>query len=196
MELKWRPEFVDPTVSGWLTVATFVIAAAISFKAGREAQFSGRHWRVEAACWIWVALTMAVMAVGKLLNLGALVTEVARAWSKDAGWYADRRAVQQAMIALLVLGVTTTGLSIGLALRRISLEAKIGAASLCFVLAFVAIRTLSFHQVDTFLGSDFLGLSWNVLIELTGILAVIIGAALYVRRFSRRRASRGRLQHP
>lgn len=195
MEVNWSPGIGDPTVTGWLTVAAYFFAAVFSFRAANVAQLSGRHWQTESMFWLCVTLSMIALGLNKQLDLQSLLTEVARLWAKDAGWYERRRIVQERAIGLMVFAAIATAAGLCILLRRTAVEVKLGAVGLCFVFAFVLIRAASFHHVDALIGRGFGGITWNALLELLGILMVGLSAASYAVKQDGRR-SRNRMRRP
>lgn len=189
MQFEWRPGIGDPTVSGWLTVVAYFVAAGLSFRAANRAQFSGRHWQTESMFWACVTLAMIALGINKQLDLQSLITELARGWAKETGWYDSRRTVQKLAIGLMAAFSAITALLIGVLLRKVASEARVAALGVCFVLAFVVIRAASFHSVDALISRGAIGVSWNALLELPGILVIIICAAQYSRRSQRKGAS-------
>ena len=45
-----------------------------------------------------------------------------------------------------------------------------------FVLGFVIIRAASFHHIDRFIGNQILGLRWNWVLEMGGIVLVLLAS--------------------
>lgn len=179
MGVEWKPGIGDPTVWGWVTVMAYIAAAVFALKAANVAKMAGRVWKTESAFWFGVTLTMVVLGINKQLDFQSLLTELARGWAREAGWYEDRRMVQSAAIVFMVATAIGTAAGLCLLLRRAAVEVKLAAIALCFILAFVVIRAASFHGIDALIGSDFGGVSWNAILELPGILLVGFCAAAY-----------------
>lgn len=185
MEIEWEPGIGDPTAWGWITVAAYAIAAAYGWKAAYVAQISGRHWKTESAFWLGVTLIMIALGINKQLDLQSLLTEVMRSFAKESGWYARRRTAQEAAIVFMVISSLAVAAGIFYILRRTKFEVKIAGAALCCVLAFVVIRAASFHHVDALIAMDCMGVSWNAILELPGILLTGFCAIIYCRKLRR-----------
>ncbi len=185
MEIEWRPGIGDPTVWGWLTVIAYAATAVVALRAANVAQVSGRNWRTESVFWFSVTLMMIALGINKQLDLQSLLTEVARNLAKGAGWYDGRRTVQEAAIGLLLVSAVGAVIASWFLLRRAGIEIKLASTSLCLVIAFVIVRAASFHHIDALIGSDLSVISWNVLLELPGILMTALSAAWYRARVLR-----------
>jgi hypothetical protein len=186
MTINWTPGIGDPTITGWLTVVFYFVAAAFSFRAVGRSQLSGRNWKTEGAFWACLAMAMLALGVNKQLDVQSVMTEIARNLAKEGGWYNGRRAVQQLAIGLIAVAAGGTALLLVVLLRNAATEAKIAALGLCLVLAFVLIRAASFHHVDLLLGRAVVGIRWNALLEIPGIVVISICAARYSLRIGSR----------
>src|SRR5262249_48751115 len=115
----------------------------------------------------------------------SLLTEIGRILARDEGWYEQRRRVQSVFIVLVALcGALGAGVALFL-VRRASRGAWIAALGTALVTAFVLIRAASFHHVDRFIGTRWLGLKANWLLELGGIAIVLGGTIAHQRAFRR-----------
>ena len=164
----------DPSTMGWLTVAGYFAAALLCFRASRRAN------QGEPRLWLGLGLCLLVLGVNKQLDLQSLFTQIARDHALAHGWYPERAYYQR----LFVTGLAAAG-SAALILLYWQLRRRpwpIRAALLGFTLLalFVAGRAASFHHVDRFIKTEFIGLRWNWILELGGIL-VIAGAAFGAR---------------
>lgn len=193
MKIEWKPGIGDPTVWGWFTVAAYIAAAVFAIKASKAAQISGREWKIESAFWLGVTIAMVALGINKQLDLQSLLTELARDWSKASGWYEGRRAVQEIAISLMAASALAIAIHLSVSLRRTAIEVRLAVLGLCFVLAFVVIRAASFHHIDALLNSRFIGINWNALLELPGVIVTAILAARYAMRIKYR--ARGHAAH-
>ncbi|MET0249988.1 MAG: hypothetical protein ABW164_09700 [Sphingobium sp.] len=180
----WSPGIGDPTPLGWLTVAAYVMACAAALRAAQ------RDVPGNAGIWLCIAIFLCLLALNKQLDLQTLLTVLARKQAVAGGWYDNRRVFQQgfilcllfvsAMLIVRLLHLTQTG---GCALRT----AIVGVSLL---LLFICVRAVSFHNMDAFMGSTFLGVTANHILEIAGIAIAGI-AALSVRPWPRSRAVAG-----
>lgn len=180
MAINWSPGIGDPTPLGWLTVAAYFIASALSLRAAFASKFPDSERRSEGFFWIFLAIASFALCINKQLDLQSLLTEVALVMAKEGGWYNQRRSVQEVSILLVAIIGGAGILSFTVLLRKANSAVRIAAIGFCFVLSFVVIRATSFHRVDLLIGEEVLGVRWNALLELPGILMISWGAYTYV----------------
>ncbi|MBB6505143.1 multisubunit Na+/H+ antiporter MnhB subunit [Sphingomonas endophytica] len=173
MNPRWSPGIGDPSVIGWVTVALYLIAAAIcAAVASRERRQARDGWRF----WAGVALAMLALGINKQLDLQSLFTQVMRDMSLRLGWFAERHVLQLAFI----LAVAAGGLILAMiAMRRLPVlqrNMRLAALGVCLVYTYVIIRAASFHHIDRFINSAILGARWNWVLEIGGIGIVAVGA--------------------
>lgn len=174
----WAPGIGDPTPLGWVTVLLYALGAWQCWRlaAGHAPPLLPQERR------LWWALALLLLALGlnKQLDLQTALTEIGRILARAQGWYAHRQVIQQEFIAgVLAAAMVLAAAGFYLA-RRTSIAAQCALAGSTFLLAFVVIRASSFHHVDLFIRSQWLGLSMNGVME-TGGIAVIILSALWRR---------------
>ena len=190
---RWSPGIGDPTFVGWLTVVLYFVTAWSCLRSARR--LSGPmaglgEARRERAFWSVLALLFLALGINKQLDLQSLLTEVGRMLARDEGWYESRGQVQLVFIlAVGALGVAAAAAGI-YAVRRATLGARIAAGGAALVMAFVVIRAASFHHVDRFIDSRWVGLRANWVVELGGIAIVLGGAIAQQRAFGGRAARR------
>jgi hypothetical protein len=182
---NWHPGIGDPTAGGWLIAFAYFGAAWLAWKAlaGWESQRSPRSRRF----WQFILGAMLVLGVNKQLDLQTAFTNIGRWLAWHQGWYADRRGVQVAFIALLLVGGVALLVALLWWLRPLSRAQQLGLAGLCALGAFVMIRAASFHHVDMLLGLELGGLRVNWLLEGGSIAVIAAGAAMAAGLLPRRR---------
>ena len=118
--------------------------------------------------------------VGRLGDIGGLVTELGRARASDEGWYASRRPLQMALVAVVA---TTWFVLVAVAVwrvperRRRYLPMSIVVVTL---VAFAGIRLISLHHLDSVLYHRGLyGVRWAAVVELA-LLAIACVTTLWV----------------
>jgi hypothetical protein len=177
---RWSPGIGDPSVAGWLTVAAYLAAACLCWRAYRSAAAAGRtppfHTHTKRA---WALLTLGMLALGlnKQLDLQTALTEAGRSLALQQGWYEGRRWVQGAFVLLVAAMALGIAVWLWLQARRGNKALRRAFAGAVVLGAFVVIRAASFHHVDLLLGHAFAGFRLNVLLELAGIAWVAFGAA-------------------
>lgn len=183
---RWTPQIGDPTATGWLTVVIYGLGTLLAFLVWRRLPTGqGRGF------WAVVTLILACLAVNKQLDLQSALTMTGKCLARAQGWYDNRRLVQQAFIACVLLAMVV-GLLAGFRslqgqMRR-NAVALTGLAVLC---AFVAIRALSFHHFDRLIGMRDHGISVNFLLENSGLALIVLNAAALLRQPARRSTGRG-----
>jgi hypothetical protein len=140
-----------------------------------------RHYattRSEIIVWAVIALMFIALGINKQLDLQSALTEIGRMLARAQGWYDQRWIVQLFFIegiAVICLVAATTLLVM---IRRAPAATWLAALGTILVLTFVLIRAASFHHVDRFIGTRVLGLRWNWILEIGGILIVMVAAWL------------------
>ena len=181
---RWVLGLGDPTPMGWATVGGYLLAAALCLLWAKPSG-AGRLLPLT------LTLAMTVLAVNKQLDLQSLLTEIGRDAAKAQGWYEDRQTFQTIFIAAIA-GVAGLGFVVSLwILRRRWRESTLALVGVAFLLAFVVVRAASFHHVDQGLGETWVGLRFNWILELGGILLVGVGS-LVGWRVRRAEASKSR----
>lgn len=178
----WRPGIGDPTIMGWLTVAAYFIVAVLCLRAYKTARpptifDSGAITRI----WLGLGLLFIALGTNKQLDLQSLLTQMARAIVREAGWYEHRRQLQAAFIIALVLGGSMAIIWLFWLTRHALKTYGLALAGAVFTITFVIVRAASFHRVDEMLGWTMLGVEMNWALELSGIACVGAGAALTIR---------------
>ena len=131
--------------------------------------------------WRAIVVTLAVLMIEKAFHVEALLVGGFGHVAQGGGWYGVRRDVQlEAIGGLAVVGgllvIATAWLS-----RRAGIPAQIAGSATVALVAFVAIRTVSLHQLDRLFASGFGPLRISNIVELAA-LCVIGGAAWRVGR--------------
>jgi hypothetical protein len=178
----WTPGLGDPGARGWLTVAAYAVTAVLLARASLRDRRAGAPEDVRPArFWTSLAVAVAFMGVVKLLDLASGLTDAARTWVAHQNWDDSRRSIQFAAVALAVLLVTIGVVALDRLRRsrpRGTSAALVGSAAL---FAFIAVRAVSFHELDDGLSGQLAGLSVNFVIEV-GLLAIIAFGAVVAAR--------------
>ncbi len=179
---RWQPEIGDPSLGGWLTVACYGLACVVAgLVVTRGRGVAPPMRRRERLFWLLICLLMLGLGINKQLDLQSLLTAVGRCVAQTDGWYAERRAVQAAFIALLsvggLLGVLLTAAVLWTRLPRNGLA----VLGLGVLVTFVLIRAIGFHHFDRVIEMETLGLRVNWILEIGGILLVALNGLLILR---------------
>lgn len=169
-QIRWTPGIGDASFMGWFTVLAYLGCAIYALQVFRQADeiFSVPVAR-QKLLWLALAVMMLLLGLNKQLDLQSLLTDIARILSKEQGWYSERRAFQK----MFILGIVAVGSVAIVALFfvyfRVIKQHMIAIVGLGLLMIFIVVRATSFHHFDYFLKSDFLGLRFNWLLELSGI---------------------------
>lgn len=183
---SWSPGIGDPTFFGWLTVGVYLVASWLCHRATRASHdvqgapsTAARRLR---ALWSILAAVLLLLAINKQLDLQTALTELGRMSARTHGWYEYRRKFQVAFIAFVALSaVAAVGIAVRIA-RGLLRDVGLALLGMVLLLAFIALRASSFHQIDALLGIRLSSVSLNVLLELGGISLIGLQARRFVAR--------------
>ena len=164
----WKPGIGDPSFMGWFTVYSYYLVASLcllkmisrTLLPGKKAWFF----------WAFMCLAMIVLGVIKQYNLLSAVTEVWRIIARHGGWMEQRWIIQAAaMILFFVISMIFSAFLYSRSLRFFSVQEKMAAFGLVYLILFVGLRAISLHQFGTVLGYEIWGMRINWIAELFGI---------------------------
>ncbi len=178
---SWHIGIGDPTIAGWGTVVAYAIASALCFMCKKYS--TGDYYsKREAKFWLLLTIVLAFLCINKQLDLQSLLTQIARELATSEGWYENRRIVQARFIASLITIATITLVWLFISVRELCLEIKWTTLGIVALSAFVVIRAASFHNMDTWIHTKWLGAQMNWMIELGGIALIAIPAYIRAKR--------------
>lgn len=175
---NWSPGIGDPTVGGWLAVASYVFCAVLCAVAAQRLQ-RGQALAMPREAWGYgfLALTLAFLALNKQLDLQSAMTEIGRILSHRQGWYDSRHQVQ--LVFMTVMGLTGLAVLVAVAVlaRRWPWPTRLAWAAWLGLGVFVLLRAASFHHMDRFIGTRMGGIAWNHWLELGSLwlMATAVG---------------------
>jgi hypothetical protein len=176
---SWSPGIGDPSVLGWLTVVLYICTAAYCWLVGRRLKV-----RSERLVFFGLAAGLLALGINKQLDLQSALTEIGRILAKRQDWY-EQRAEFQKIFIVQVAVLALAGLAIIVWVTRASpLPTRAALAGAVLLSGFVVMRAASFHHVDLFIGTQWLGIRANWVLEIGGIVAVL-AAARWRARYSR-----------
>jgi hypothetical protein len=187
---RWQPGIGDPTPMGWLTVIAYAAAAGAAFWVAHTARTRRRELAMVRArersqlasiarFWLIVCCVMGLLGINKQLDLQSLITQVGRDLSMAQGWYEDRRPLQLAFVAIVMVVGSVATLSLAYSVRHVIGRVAGGVVGLGMIVSFVVIRAASFHHIDLLLRGP-LHLNW--VLELSAIGVVLVSALRAARR--------------
>lgn len=179
---SWSPGIGDPTVGGWLTVVLYALAA---WGCLRVLQAAGQGRLVfepnERIVWLLLLWGMVALGINKQLDLQTALTEAARWHAREHGWFEHRGRYQQAFIAAVpVLGLTVLS-ALAVLVWKAPVQTLWTCAGAAGLVVFVAIRAVSFHHIDEWLGWRLGGLPLNWVLEMSSLVVIGLGARSRVR---------------
>jgi hypothetical protein len=172
----WIPGIGDPTLAGWLTVVLYLVTSLSCWKSGREAELEDSPRSNEYCAWRSIAVLFLALGVNKQLNLITALTVFGRAVAHLQGWYNRRQPVQIVLIGLLAVSCVLVVIMLLIWMRRAPIATWLALIGTTLTLTFVLIRAVSYHYVDRFLFGRILGLRWNWVIEIGGIIVVLLAS--------------------
>lgn len=191
-QVRWQLTVGDPTLLGWTTFAAFLFAAALAVLASRAqsaAVDAPGERRREARVWRSVAIALGLLGLNKQMDLQSLLTDIGRLVARQQGWYSQRRAVQAWLVIGALVGAGALGCWLGWRHARFWKSHKLLVTGSLLLLAFVAVRAMSFHHADVMLGRRLFGFKASWVLELAGILLISLAAA---REYALRKVESGR----
>lgn len=174
---SWQPKIGDPSFTGWLTVALYLLTFGLCLAVTR---FPGATTRAIRAFWVPLCVLVLFLAINKQLDLQSLATASARCLAKLQGWYDDRAAFQLAAIASLGLAVLVVGSIFFWMLRRDLRHNYLALLGLTVVLGFVMIRAVGFHYFDVLIGLRIGPIQMNNLLEFSGLILISLNALMLI----------------
>lgn len=166
----WSPGIGDPTPLGWLTVIAYLIACTATLCAVR------RDVPANAGIWFGISIFLGLLAINKQLDLQTLLINLARKAAQTEGWYDNRQIFQQEFILCLLAVSATLMMWMLYRTRNGGRALRTAIVGICFLVLFVCVRAVSFHNMDAFLGLTFLGVTANHILEIGGIAIAGISA--------------------
>ncbi len=170
------PAIGDQTPSAWLIVLLYAITAAQSWRASRVGPLGERRF------WLGLVIILIALGVNKQLDLQTMLTQWGREIARADGWYRERRGVQLAFVAIFASVGAVAGLAMLIGFRKSPSSLWLAACGLCVQGAFVVTRAASMHHADAFFRNRLGGVKLLVLLEPIGIVMMLAGASLYLRR--------------
>lgn len=173
---QWNPGLGDQHLMGWVIVGVYAATALAALTLAMRNAFDGPGAARERVFWAGIGIVLAFLAVNKQLDLQSLMTAIGRCHAQLAGWYDDRATVQRAFIRGLALGALVTALALAWFLRASLRRNALAVLGFAFVLGFVVIRAVGFHDVDRLISAEWQSLRLNWILELTGLVLILMAA--------------------
>lgn len=174
---RWSPAIGDPTISGWMTVGLYLVAAGLCFLRAKDG-FSGEVAALAPQRFFWILLSFFLfgLAINKQFDFQSLFTTVGRCAAQADGWYDNRGDVQRAFIGIVALAALLAGAAAFWMMRGFIREIPVAAAGFFILIIFVVLRAASFHHIDNFINTSLMGLRLNWVVEMSALGLIIYGA--------------------
>jgi hypothetical protein len=158
----------------WMRTIAYLVVGGLCLLAGRrEPNGNLSRWR---PFWPLTATIFVIMALGRAGGLAEWIIGRFRGEAYEAGWYADRRPLQAAVVIALACAWL---LCVLVACWRIPERRRRYLPMTVIVLtvgAYVAVRAVSLHQIDTLLyRRDVSGMRVGTLVEYAVLLIAGLG---------------------
>ncbi len=155
--------------SDTIRTTVYLLVALLAFAAkSRERRFADADDDVLSWFWPLTGLLLLTLAIGRAADVAERVTELGRGQAIGAGWYRDRRGLQSwAVATLAVVWFVSVTAAVWRTPERRRRYLPMGVA-VGSVMAYVAVRLVSLHQVDAVLyRTHVVGVRVGTIIELT-----------------------------
>jgi hypothetical protein len=157
----WEMFPVERGLSWILLALLYVLAAVLVLRR-----------RSEGRVWLVVGVLLLALCLARLFDLQALVTGTLRCIVQQQGLYDLRRPLQALALVALLIGAA---LSLPALLRGFAAH-RLLVGGLGLLLMFLALRALSFHPVDAFLGRDYAEVPLARWVEAAAVLPILFAA--------------------
>jgi hypothetical protein len=171
---SWSPGIGDPTVGGWVTTFLYFATVVQVWRVAQRIDRSSFEWTV----WWLLLVCMLALGINKQLDLQTAFTEAGRILAHKQGWYEDRGEIQKMFIAALCGAAVVGCCAIAVTAYHMPGSTRLALCGLVVLTAFVLIRAASFHHVDILLNTRAIGLKFNWIFEIGGILLVLLASSL------------------
>lgn len=145
----WSLGVGDPTVLGWSVCIGYFAVAYLCWRRGRSC--AGVTLVRSRRFWMALAVALVVLGFNKQLDFQKLVTQLARSYAKDGGWYRERKSVQVAVAGVALASVAALLAWGAFLLRRDLRSTWLAIVGLVLVAVFVVIRAVSLHRLESLL---------------------------------------------
>jgi hypothetical protein len=123
-----------------------------------------------------IAIVFLILGLCRELDIQSTITDYWRTVARYQGWYGDRRSFQPVMIIAIGVGSMVGAIVLMRSLPGLSPFAQLASVGTFILMAYIAVRAVSFHHVDVLARQTFLGLRLSWFMEFAGILVVIVAA--------------------
>lgn len=180
----WHPTIGDPSVMGWITVGVYFLVSILALRLVMNSRqmFPSGLYRMQRRFWLIVCLLMLALGINKQLDLQSLITAIGRFYVERNGWLEYKRPIQVGVIVSILMIAVLCLLLFVYRMNHLLKTNWLAIAGLTTLMVFIVSRATSFHQMDTFISTDILGVRFNWLMELGGLTAIALSAMTMEKR--------------
>ncbi|MBF0197835.1 MAG: hypothetical protein HQL32_08995 [Planctomycetes bacterium] len=177
--MSWQLKIGDPSLEAWVIVALYFISAFACLGAYFKERKCPKLPK-NSSFWFIVIFFLLFLGCNKQLDLQTAFTDFLRQVAKAEGWYEARKSMQSIfIICMLVIAAISIALSLFI-IRKSFFRLLPICLGISLLLTFILIRAASFHHMDHFLRTSQLGVPLHMVLEVTGILTIILGAGAHL----------------
>ncbi len=174
-DFGWLPDIEDTSFGDWLTVALYLVAAVLCYFAAGFSRDSGAG-RAEIFLWQVLVVGLLLLGINKQLDVQSALAEIGRYFAHQQGWYEVRRPIQFVFILAALISILGIAVYVVLLTAEMTTSTRFAVFGALFILAFVLVRASSFHWVDRLISTRIVGLYWNLVLEMGGLLTILAAA--------------------
>ncbi|MGB0389016.1 MAG: hypothetical protein ACPGWR_29690 [Ardenticatenaceae bacterium] len=187
----WHPHVGDPTLIGWATTATYLMAALLCAVCARRADriFPAHQVLRHRLVWIGLAMVLLFLGFNKQLDLQSLFTEVGSAIAEERGWFESGETVKFWFIVGLGSVALFGLLLLAWLIRDVWRQYWLLLLGLLFVARFIVTRAAGFYHISLPQLSQLTGgIQINWLLELIGTSVIVLAALINLHRSTKEAA--------
>ena len=168
----WAPHLFEFNVTSWLLIGVYLLAL---FACANRVRLEAHAVRF----WFFASIVVGLFLFFRVFNLAEIATLAGRCDALSGDWYQERRPYQLTVVIMIAVAAMAAAI---LAIMRLKgLDRKTAGAALSALAFLLAVKSISFHALDSFMGLRLFSGHMNGAIE-AGLLALLIFAALNPKR--------------
>ncbi len=178
----WSPGIGDPSLLGWVTTASYLIAVVLTFLVLRQAGKLYSEAGKARIFWLGLTLLMVFLGLNKQLDLQAFLNSAIKCQAIVDGWYGQRREFQLIFVVAMAAAFSAL-LAFILIFFRINLRKdKLAVIGVVFLMVFILIHASYFNYSDLPAINAFYESGLNWALELAGIFLICLQSLIRLRQ--------------
>jgi hypothetical protein len=165
---------------GWHHLAfavAYAVAATLCCVSAAVAERDGGS----GLAWHALAMLLVLLGINSMVRLDLFAVFALRAVARAQGWYAQRRAIQAGVLALVLLAAVVAIAALRTRLAPAWQRCEFVATGLGLLLVVAVLRAISLHYTDRALDTRVAGISLGRLVEFAGLGLTAAGALRWSR---------------